>query len=238
MRFAVVKLLCVLCLNAAATAYAAPDPAPMAARPNPLYKPPALTNAAAMPTPFYGPPSLIPSPAVGSVPTLENRPGQPVVKEKDEALSVVGLYVSTILNDRAVLRQPITPPPGAAAGAQAPTLAPMTAATGTSSGQSAGATAIVRQHVYRVRDGETLELTDGTKLDVKISAGTAVRLVSQSSGRTLFAGTLDAVNGPPVVPSETTLVKPDGKYNRSSFIKPLSAPAAGATGAGAAGATP
>ena len=184
-----------------------------------------------LPTPYPSPVRGSAAPLLLPAGSSYKVPGPTDNAERDESQAVAGLYVSVVMGQRAVLRsEAIQSSPGAPI---APSFAPMNATTLPS---AAGANAApVRGIVYRLNHGETAQLSDGTKVKVAINEAN-VSLTSIATKRILFSGQVGSMtNASEYTPPDVALVKPDGKYARNSFIKPLAAPviANGSTRGGA-----
>jgi|GEM_PF-5705496 len=218
------QILAVL-IAAASVVHAAPAA-------NPLAKPAVVGLIAG--APISGPQGVQPMPSPIGIPSpvLSNSGavGVSLQKEKDESASVAGMYVSVVMGTRAVLRVPVVSV-GSPSGQAQLSYAPMSAA-GPGGSQNQGSIAAPKSIVYRVNDGATLELIDGTKARVRIQ-DSVVSLSSVATKRVLFSGTLDTAVGAPTIPSDAQIVKPDVKYARSVFIAPLTT---GGAGGGASGA--
>lgn len=195
---------------------------------NPLAKPSIESNSASnardMPMPM---PAPYPAPVRGSAAPLllpagssYKVPGPADTAEKDESLAVAGLYVSVVMGQRAVLRSELMT--SASGAPSAPSFAPMNATT--SAPATVANAAPIRGIVYKLKHGDTAQLNDGTKVKVAINES-QVLLTSVATKRLLFSGQVGSTtNASEYTPPDVALVKPDGKYARNSFIKPLAAP--------------
>jgi hypothetical protein len=177
---------------------------------NPLVKPSAL------PTPMLVNPAAAPSAPMPS-PVLQNAQTSSfqAAPEKDESLSVQGLFVSAVLDDSAILRAPIVSALGQP-GQPALAFSSMNAAQNQPQNQlQQGANQVQKFVVYRVKNGEILSLNDGARLLAKVEQGrvTLFSTRDKKTSRVVFSSSVESTNQSPVF-NEQMLLKSDSKSNR------------------------